>query len=190
MTRQPDFPIDALFLRRWSARAMAGTPLAPLELMTLLEAARWAPSSGNGQPWRFVYALPGEAFFAGFLDLLVPGNRVWCERAGALLVVLSRTVRGEGKPMRTHSFDAGAAWMSLALQGASLGLVVHAMEGFDYDRAATLVAAPEGHAVEAMVAVGHPGDVGDLPEYLRAREVPSGRERVTTFAYAGRFPAA
>jgi hypothetical protein len=122
MERQADHPIDPLFLRRWSPRAMAGTPLRPDDLHPLFEAARWAPSSGNGQPWRFVYALRGTPEFAGFLDLLVPGNRIWCERAGALVVILSRTVRDNGKAVRTHSFDAGAAWMSLALQGTLQGL--------------------------------------------------------------------
>jgi nitroreductase len=188
MARHADHSVDPNFLRRWSPRAMAGTPLASGELMQLFEAARWAPSSGNGQPWRFVYALRGDPAFAAFLDLLVPGNRLWCERAGALVVILSRTVRDNGKPVRTHSFDTGAAWMSLALQGAVQGLVVHAMEGFDYARAAALVAAPEGHAVEAMVAIGHPGAVTDLPDHLQAREVPSGREPVASFAFAGRFP--
>lgn len=188
MERHADHPVEPLFLRRWSPRAMAGTPLADGELLQLFEAARWAPSSGNGQPWRFVYALRGDPAFASFLDLLVTGNRVWCERAGALVVILSRTVRDNGKPVRTHSFDTGAAWMSLALQGAVQGLVVHAMEGFDYARAAALVVAPAGLAVEAMVAIGHPGAVTDLPDHLQPREVPSSREPVASFAFARRFP--
>jgi nitroreductase len=189
MPRHADYPIEPLILNRWSPRAMSGEPVTAAQLLPLLEAARWAPSGGNGQPWRFVYALRDDAAFPAFFDLLVKGNRPWCERAGALLVVLSRTHREDGKPIGTHSFDAGAAWMALALQGSAAGLVVHGMAGFDYARAATLVAAPADMAVEAMIAVGHPGDVSLLAPDLQARETPSGRMPVTDFSFAGRFPA-
>lgn len=190
MPRHADHPIDPLILNRWSPRAMSGAPLTPAELLPLFEAARWAPSGGNGQPWRFVYALRGDAAFADFLDLLEPGNRVWCERAGALVVIVARTRRPNGKPIGTYAFDAGAAWMALALQGSAAGLVVHGMAGFDYARAAVLVGATDGYAVQAMIAIGHPGKVADLPPALQEREVPSGREPVAAFAFAGRLPGA
>jgi nitroreductase len=166
---------------------MSGRPLERVELSSLLEAARWAPSSGNGQPWRFVYAIAGTPDFQRFFDLLAEGNRPWCQRAGALLVVLSKAVRARGEPARTHAFDAGAAWMSLALEGTIRGLVVHGMEGFDYERAHAAVGAPEHHAVQCMIAVGHPGSLDELPERYRAREQPSGREPVSAFSFEGRF---
>jgi len=187
MTRTADHPVDLQFLRRWSPRAMSGAPLSREALLQLLEAARWAPSSGNAQPWRFAYALAGGPDFPRFLDALVEGNRVWCARAGALLVLASRTVRAEGKPNPTHAFDAGAAWMSLALQGSFMGLVVHAMAGFDGERARAAAAVPPELQVNCMIALGHPGRAEELPEGLRAREQPSGREPVTAFAFEGRF---
>jgi nitroreductase len=188
MTRTPDHDIDPRFLRRWSARAMSGEPLVAGELLRLLEAARWAPSGGNGQPWRFAWALGGTPAFERFLGALVEGNRVWCARAGALLLCGSRTVRPDGKPLRSHSFDAGAAWMSLALQGMEQGLVVHAMGGFDEARAREAAAVPPEVRIECMIALGRPGRVEELPEKLREREVPSGRDPVSAFAHEGRFP--
>lgn len=188
MTRAAEFPIDDQFLRRWSPRAMSGAPLTRDELFRLLEAAHWAPSSGNNQPWRFFYALAGTPQFATFLNLLVDANKVWCKNAGALVVVASRKVRGDkGKPARTHSFDTGAAWMSFALQAMIQGLVTHGMEGFDYDRAHSELEMPEDLAVEMMIATGHPGPLEVLPEPYREREKPSDRVPVATVTFEGKF---
>jgi len=185
--RVADHEILPAFLERWSPRAMAGTPLSSAELMSLLEAARWAPSGGNLQPWRFVYGVKGTPAFGKLLDCLADSNRVWCEQAGALLVVVSKTTLDNGQPNRTHGLDAGAAWMSLALQGVSLGLVVHGMGGFDLEKAAVAVALPPSYEVQHMVAVGHPGPLSALPEKLQARELPSGRKPVAEIAFEGMF---
>jgi nitroreductase len=187
MHRVPDHPIDPKFTERWSPRAMSGQPVSVEDLMRLFEAARWAPSSGNFQPWRFVYARAGTPHFERLYDLLNPGNRTWCARAGALIVVLSKTAFDDGRPARTHSFDTGAAWMSLALQGHAMGLVVHGMAGFDRDRARTQLGVPENFAVEAMIAVGHHGNVEDLDEKTRARELPSSRRPVSESVSEGKF---
>lgn len=168
---------------------MSGEALTRAELDSLFEAARWAPSSNNNQPWRYLFARAGTPEFATFLDLLVPGNRAWCERAGALLVALSKTTFDNGSPARTHSFDAGSAWMSLALQASAMGLVAHGMQGFDYDAAHSRLGVPEEYAVECMIALGKPGRIEDLPEYQQAREVPSDRKPIEAFAFEARFPA-
>lgn len=189
MGRKAEHGVDELFVRRWSPRAMSGEPLTEAEVLKLLEAARWAPSSGNNQPWRFIYARAGTPHFERLFNLLVDANKSWCAKAGALFVVVSRKTRDDGKPARTHSYDTGAAWMSLALQGTISGLVVHGMEGFDYDRARTELAIPEGYQVEAMLAAGHPGPIENLPERYRPREVPSDRHPVADFAFEGSFTA-
>ncbi len=189
MTRVAQHSVDPWFLDRWSARAMSGEPLTGDELDRLFEAARWAPSSMNGQPWRFLFARAGSSAFASFFDLLVASNQAWAGRAGALLVVVSKTTFDNGSPARTHSFDTGAAWMSLALQGSRMGLVVHGMQGFDYDAARTRLAVPDEYAIECMVAVGKPGPLEDLPERFRARELPSDRRPIEAFAFEGAFPA-
>jgi len=169
---------------------MSGEAVSEAALMRLFEAARWAPSSGNFQPWRFIYATADGPHFAQLFDLLVEGNRAWCTHAGALIVVLSRNAFDNGKPARTHSYDAGAAWMSMALEGHWMGLVVHGMAGFNFDRARTELGVPDDYTVEAMVAVGHPGSVEDLSEKDRAREGKSSRRPVRKSVFEGRFPAA
>jgi nitroreductase len=188
--RQSDHPVDPIFPNRWSPRAMSGAHIARETLLTLFEAARWAPSSNNNQPWRFIYALRATEDWPRFLDLLVPGNQLWAKQAGALVVMASKqTFDHNGKPSITHSFDCGAAWMSLALQGSMLGLVVHGMQGFDYGKALDAVGLPDGYSVEAMCALGYPAPPETLPENLRARETPSDRKRVEEFAFEARFPS-
>jgi nitroreductase len=187
MERIPDHEIHPQFVERWSPRAMSGEPLSEADLMRLFEAARWAPSCANSQPWRFVYGRAGTPHFERLYELLAKGNRPWCARAGALIVVLSKTTFDDGRPSRTHSYDTGAAWMSLALQGSLMGLVVHGMAGFDYDRARADLGVPEDYAVEAMIAAGHPGKLEDLPETHRPREVKSMRRPVQESVFEGRF---
>jgi nitroreductase len=181
-------PVDELFLDRWSPRAMSGEGLSEEELMTLFEAARWAPSSYNNQPWRILYARRETAQWPAFFGLLVEGNQAWAKDAGVLLLFVSKeTFDFNGKPYPTHSFDTGAAWENLALQATKLGLATHGMQGFDYERARTELNIPEGFRVEAMIAVGHPGDPAQLPERLREREAPSGRKSLSEITCEGAF---
>jgi len=186
--RQAAYPIQPQFLDRWSSRAMSGEALTEAELMPLLEAARWAPSSGNFQPWRFLYARRDTDFWSAFLDLLVPGNLTWAQHAGALVLLISRThLDGDAKPSVTHSYDTGAAWMSLALQGISDGFVVHGIQGFDYERARRVLRVPAEYAVEAMAVIGKPGDKAKLSESLQKREMPNNRRPLAQSACEGPF---
>ena len=175
--RNAGHAVDRLFPDRWSPRAMSGEPIAEEELMALFEAARWAPSSNNNQPWRILYARRESAHWPLFLDLLVDANRLWAQHAAALLVFISKTTFDHnGQLSITHSFDTGAAWQNLGLQGFMKGLVVHGMQGFSYSRAKTELRIPDDFQVEAMAAIGKPGRIEDLPENLRQREIPSGRK--------------
>ncbi len=186
--RSSEYPIDTLFLDRWSPRAMSGAGLSDFELMTLFEAAHWAPSSGNSQPWRFLYARRDTEHWPLFFDLLNEGNKTWCHRAAALLVFISRTTREEsGRVLVTHSYDTGAAWMSLALQGWMKGLVVHGMAGFDYARAKTSLNVPDDFTVEAMAAVGRLGPKEELPPQHLSREIPSQRRPLAELVFAGPY---
>jgi nitroreductase len=186
--RTPDHPIDSLFVDRWSPRAMWGEPMTDAELFTLFEAARWAPSAGNTHPWRILYAHRDTASWQVFFGLLVERNQLWCRNAAALLVFISRTTNEQtGKPLRTHTYDTGAAWENLALQGTLRGLVVHGMAGFDYARAKSELGVPDDYTVEAMAAVGNPGHIDDLPEDFRPRETPSPRRPVSELVFEGRF---
>jgi len=188
--RASEYPIDALFLDRWSPRAMSGEPITETELLTLFEAAHWAPSSGNSQPWRFLYAHRDTEHWPLFFDLLNENNKTWCHRAAALIVFISRTAHEQsGRALVTHSYDTGAAWMSMAYQGWMKGLVVHGMAGFDYARAKTTLNVPDDFTVEAMAAVGRPGPKEDLPPQHLAREVPGQRKPVTELVFAGAYRA-
>lgn len=186
--RQADHPIDAVFIDRWSPRAMSGEALDESELMVLFEAARWAPSAYNNQPWRLLYARRETAHWPTFLGLLVDANKLWADKAAALLVIVSKTVFDHnGKPSKTHSFDTGAAWQNLALQASLRGLVAHGMQGFDYERAKSELGVPDEYVVEAMVAIGKPGSREDLPEKLQAGESPNPRRALAQTAFEGRF---
>ena len=186
--RKADYPIDSLFIDRWSARAMSGEPITDEELFTLFEAARWAPSSFNNQPWRMLYAKRDTSHWPLFLDLLVEFNQTWAKNAAALVVFISKaTFDHNGEPAATHSFDTGAAWASLALQGAVRGLVVHGMQGFDYDKARTALNVPDGFQVEAMAVIGKPGRQDDLPPKLQERETPNDRRKLTETVFEGPY---
>lgn len=165
------------------------------DLMTILDAAHWAPSASNNQPWRFIFGIRDTVEFDALLSILVEGNRRWAAQAGALVFMISQThteatAERPSKPIATHSFDAGAAWMSLALQADLLGYRAHGMAGLDYDRARDELAVPEGFKVEMVLALGKPGRTEDLPDDLQAREKPSQRKPLESLAFEGRFPIA
>jgi nitroreductase len=158
------------------------------EMMTLFEAARWAPSSYNAQLWRFIYGKRGTEAFDRLYDLLVPFNQSWTKNASFLILVVSRNnFTYNEKPARTHSFDAGAAMENLALQGFMDGFVVHGMEGFDYDKAKEVCNIPDDYSVEAMFAVGKNGVKEDLPKELQEREFPSDRVPLDFLILEGTF---
>jgi len=186
--RKALYNVNHIFIDRWSPRAMSGQPISKEQLMTLFEAARWAPSSYNGQPWRFIYALRDTTHWNKLFNLMVPFNQDWTKNASALVLIISKkTFDYNNKQARTHSFDTGAAWMSLALQGSMMGLVVHGMEGFDYDKARTEYNIPADYDIEAMFAVGMPGRVEDLSPELAKREEISDRRPQSDFTFEGEF---
>ncbi len=161
-TRIADHPIDPIFLRRWSPRAFTGEAIEESSLLTMLEAARWAPSSYNAQPWLFAYALRGTEAWPRFLNLLSDTNRIWAQDASALVALVSRTHSldpDKDQPVASysHSLDAGAAAGYFALQATMLGWHVHGMVGFDKARAFEDLEVPLMHRVEAIFAVGRQG---------------------------------
>ena len=186
--RVAQYPINNIFLERHSPRAMSGEKLSEHELMSLFEAARWAPSSYNNQPWYFVYALRETPAWDHFFDLLVSFNQSWTSKGAVLILVVSKNnFAYNDQPSRTHSFDTGAAVENLALQGLMMGLVVHGMEGFDYDKARQVLRIPDDYTVEAMFVVGKPGSINDLSPELQKREELSDRKRIEEFVFEGTF---
>jgi nitroreductase len=191
--RTADHPIDPIFLQRWSPRAFTAATIPDETLATIFEAARWAPSSYNSQPWRFLYAKRDTDAWPQFLGLLGEFNQSWAKNAAALVILLSKkTMLPPGAaaeiPSYSHSFDAGAAWQNLALQATALGWHAHGMVGFDIPRTITELGIPDTYRVEAAIAIGQKGDKASLPAALQARETPNGRDMVTAFAFPGAFP--
>lgn len=186
--RQADHPVMPQFLDRWSPRAFADKPIEDSVLMSLFEAARWSPSAYNYQPWRFAYARRGDAHWDAFMSALVPFNQSWVANAAVLVYVISDGImemQGDRKPNHSHSFDAGAAWMALALQAHDMGLATHGMTGVDFDAAAKVLNVKDDFRVEAAVAIGWPGDPQSLPDMLREREVKSVRRPIAESLFHG-----
>ncbi|WEX88727.1 nitroreductase family protein [Sinorhizobium garamanticum] len=191
--RRADHPIHSIFLERWSPRAFTGEEISEKDLLALFEAARWAPSASNNQPWRFVYARRGTEHFASLLDILDESNQRWAKNASAIVIILSKTHRltsnGEMRTAYTHAFDTGAAWFALALQTQLVGLHAHAMAGIDRDKAMRVLGVPEHYRVEAAVAIGKLADPSTLPDDLREREKPSQRKPLADIVFEGQFKA-
>jgi nitroreductase len=190
--RKPQYPIDPMFTCRWSPRAFNGERMEHATLMRLFEAARWAPSGFNAQPWRFVYGHRDTPAWQPLFESLNEFNRGWAQRASVLVAVLSRTSwtpPGKVQPqaIASHSFDAGAAWASLAFQATLLGWHAHAMGGFDREQLRQALGIAQDHALEAMVAIGWRSDEEVLPEALQAREVMSQRLPLEQVVAEGRF---
>lgn len=179
--RKPGHDINPLIIGRWSPRAMSGENLSDEELMPLFEAARWAPSASNKQPWRFIYAKRETEHWDRFFDLLIDFNKLWAKNASVLALIISE------KSSDTHSFDAGAAWENLALEAASRGLVAHGMAGFDYEKAKDVLDIPDDFRVEAMIAIGKRAPKEVLPERMRKSEVPSPRKLLEEIVIEGKF---
>ena len=190
--RNPDHPVDPVFVARWSPRAFDDSSITEAELLGLLEAARWAPSAANVQPWRFVVALRGEPAFERIVESLSGNNKLWAGNAAALIVFASATTAvwpgaSGPAPNGLHAFDTGAAWAFFAIQARKDGWHTHGMAGFDRDTLATAINLPADHAINAVVAIGKLGDPATLPEALRAREVPSQRRPLSETVIRGAF---
>ena len=186
--RKSQYKIHDLILNRWSPRAMSGEEISNEELMHLFESARWAPSSFNSQPWRFIYAKRDTKEWDKLFHLMGDFNKAWAKNASVLIVVISKkTFDHNNQPSRTHSFDSGAAWENLALEASNKGLVAHGMAGFDYDRARTELEVPSDYDVEAMIAVGKHGKKEDLPKEMQERENPSERKALREIVMEGKF---
>ena len=190
LTRSSEAEADSQFIRRWSPRAMSGEVVTLGEIEQLVEAARWAPSCFNSQPWRFVYALRGTPQWKPMFDLIMDMNQAWAKGAGALVAIVARTTfEHNNAPAPTHSFDTGSAWMSFALQAQGMGLVTHAMWGVEHDQAPAVLNLGEAYKLQAMVAVGRSGDKRELPQPLQDREVPSPRKAISELVFAGQLPS-
>jgi nitroreductase len=187
--RVADSAVDPDFLDRWSPRAFSLEPVAEEKVLSLFEAARWAPSSGNHQPWIYIYSSNAEEH-ERLLSLLEPSNQRWAARAPVLAFAVARLKTKSGRTNRHAQFDTGTSWGYLALEARRLGLYAHGMGGFDLDRSYEVLNVPrDSYEVMAAIAIGYYGDPSTLVEKDLTREHPNGRHHVSSFAFHGSLPS-
>jgi nitroreductase len=180
--------LHPLLRNRWSPRAFSSTPIPEDAVTRLFEAAQWAMSCFNGQPWRFVYATKDDpAAYERVLSTLVPGNQAWAGAAPLLGIAIGQThFEHNGAPNGWSAYDTGAATALLTVQAEAEGLKVHQMGGFDAAKAKEVLGIPEGYTPIAAFAVGYPGDPATLNDQLRERELqPGQRKALAEIAFPG-----
>lgn len=185
-----DHPVHEFIVRRWSPRAFSDKPVPPDVLRSLFEAARWAASSYNDQPWSYVVATKDDKEnFSKMLSVLMDMNAVWAKQAPVLAIsVARRTFKHNGAPNPVALHDLGAANAQLTMEATSRGLVVHQMAGFHHNKAREAFGIPEGWDPVSAIAIGYPGDPETLPEQLRKPELAARtRKPLSEFVMAGRW---
>ena len=181
-------PIHELIRRRWSPRAFSERPVEPDKLLSLFEAARWASSASNEQPWAFLVASQQDPKnFEALAGVLVESNRAWAPKAPVLILTFAHTqFEKDGRPNRHAFYDLGQAAANLSLQATALGLRTHPMAGFNVEAARERFAVPEGWEPVSVIALGYPGDPDSLSEKLRERETAQRhRKTLETFVFSG-----
>jgi nitroreductase len=185
-----EFPVHDLIRNRWSPRAFADKPVPAEVLRSLFEAARWAPSSNNEQPWAYLVATREDREnFEKMLSVLVEFNANWAKHAPVLAIsIVELAFAKNNAPNRVAQYDAGAATALLSVEATSCGLAVHQMAGFDPDKARQVFEIPAGWDAIAAIAIGYPGDPESLPQPLRDRELaPRVRKPLSKFVMTGRW---
>ncbi len=182
-----DLPLNDLIASRWSPRAFGPEPVTPTQVRTLMEAARWAASAFNGQPWAFIVATKDDPEgFATALSCLVEFNQSWVSSASVIILTFSARHPAGGRANAYADHDLGLAASQLVLQATALGLASHQMAGIVADRIKEVYGVPEGFAPMTAIAIGHPGDPDTLPEQLAERErAPRERKPQSEFVFSG-----
>lgn len=182
--------VERMIVERWSPRAFDGSEMPQEDLDVIFEAAGWAPSAYNVQPWTFLYARRGDENWELLLSQLIEFNQGWAKNASALVFVVSdrfmRSDKGYNEN-HSHSFDAGAAWALAALQAHAMGYHTHGMTGLKFGEAEKALGIPQDHRLEAAFAIGRQAPKETLPDFLQEREVPSTRKPVSEIARSGKF---
>jgi len=184
--RQPTYNIEPCIINRWSPRSFSKDSIPEDTLLSIFEAARWAPSANNLQPWKFIFARTKEDL-EKFYTFINPGNLEWCKNAPVLTLLLSKITRDDGSTNRTHSFDSGSAWGFLSLEAKNKGLATHAIGGFDRNIARDVLGIPDEYELEIVIAIGYQGEKEALPEHLQLREQPNTRKNLDEIIVEGTF---
>ncbi|MHC4429713.1 MAG: nitroreductase family protein [Planctomycetota bacterium] len=186
----PDHPIHELIARRWSPYGYADKPVAREDLLGLFEAARWAASSYNEQPWSFIVGTKDDPEqFERVLSCLMEPNQAWAQAAPVLVLgVISMSFTRNGKPNAVAEHDLGLAAGNLSIEATARGLSVHQMAGILPDKAREVFAIPEGHVAKTALAIGYRAEPDALPEQLRERDLaPRKRKPIAEFVFGSRW---
>ena len=180
------YPIHDLLKERWSPRAFSSQAVELEKLLQLFEAARWAPSGSNGQPWNFIFATTAQPdAHARMVDVLGLRNQLWAKDAPVLVLAIAQMERQPGAPNRYAWYDVGQSVALLSVQATAAGLSVHQMGGFDAEKAREVFGIPQGYEAVTAIAVGYLGDPDRLPDDIRARErEPRRRKPLNEFVFA------
>ncbi len=187
---QTDYPIEEILKRRWSPRAFSDRIVEPEKLRSLWEAARWAPSSFNEQPWHFIVATRDKpAEHEKLLSCLVEKNQQWARNAPVLMISLTElNFAKTGKPNRHAFHDVGLAMGNLLVEATALDLFVHQMAGFSPEKVKELFTVPEGFEPVAAIAIGYGADPSTAPEAFRQQETaPRSRKSINSFVFEGKW---
>jgi nitroreductase len=185
-----DHPVHDLIRNRWSPRAFSNQSVPERVLSSLFEAARWAPSCFNEQPWDFIIANKDDSdAFSKMLGCLTERNQAWAKEAGVLIIAVAKIDFDHNGALNRHAYyDTGQAVAGLTVQATALGIQLHQMAGFSPEQARKIYAIPKGHDPLTAIALGYPGDPDALPDQLRTIELADRkRKSVSQFVFSGRW---
>ncbi len=176
-------PVHGLLKGRWSPRAFANDTIAFEDIKTMLEAASWAPSAMNAQPWRYVAAQKGTPVFQQMWECMVPGNQLWTDKAAVIILSIGSSTFANGAENKTFMHDVGMANANLVTQGVSMGIFSHFIGGFNPDKTRTQFQLAENEEPICFIVLGYMGNADELEEPYKSREMaPRSRKSINEFA--------
>lgn len=187
-TAATDYPVHHLIATRWSPRAYDPRPVEAEKLQRIFEAARWAASSSNHQPWYFLVGFKGDEVYQKIFDSLVEFNQLWTVNAPVLVLAISKTTNSRGEINKSNAYDLGQAVATLSLQATNEGVFAHQMGGFDSDAAAMALEIPNEYKIRVVFTLGYLGDVETLHHKLQHLEMnPRTRRPISESVFTGSF---
>jgi len=185
-----EYPVIDLIKNRWSPRAFSSSPIEEEKIMSLIEAARWAPSCFNEQPWNFIlFKKENQEAYKNIIDIISFKNQLWAKAAPLIILSVAKINFKHSREINKHALhDVGAAVSNLTMQANSMGLYVHQMAGFNTDKAKELFNIPEGYEPVTAIAVGYYGNKDDLPEeFFKSEIAERNRKSAAEFTFEGKW---
>ena len=185
-----EYPVIDLIKNRWSPRAFSSSPIEEEKIMSLIEAARWAPSCFNEQPWNFIlFKKENQEAYKNIIDIISPKNQLWAKAAPLIILSVAKiNFERNGKTNKHALYDVSAAVSNLTMQANSMGLYVHQMAGFNSEKAKELFNIPDGYEPVTAIAVGYYGNKDDLPEeFIKSEMAERNRKSAAEFTFEGKW---